>query len=129
MMIRGISTVGRYVLVAGACGALAWWGVDLGRSWVGSLILAVGFPALAAVTWGNFASPWAPQPLSALGRLALEALLLAVATVGLAAMGQWIVALVFGAASGVVVLAAYREESGVASGSDPGHPVGNGLKG
>lgn len=99
MTLRGLNLAVRFLLELGALAALAWWGVELGSSWVGSLVMGIGFPALAAVTWGNFVAPRAPQFLPRPGRLAIEIAVFGTATTGLAAMGHWPAALVFGLAA------------------------------
>lgn len=99
--LQGIRAAVRVALALSALAALGWWGADLGRSTLGSLVLAIGLPALAAVTWGNFAAPGAPQRLAPAGRLVVELLLYGTATTGLAAMGHWLLASGMGLAAGL----------------------------
>jgi hypothetical protein len=107
MTIRGSNAIVRFGLELCALAALAWWGVDLGRSGFGSTVLGIGFPTLAAVTWGNFLAPRAPQYLPYGGRVFLELLIFGTATLALAVTGLRVVAVVFGALAAANTLLAH----------------------
>ncbi|NUU23645.1 MAG: YrdB family protein [Streptomycetaceae bacterium] len=101
MNLRGINAITRFVLELCALAVLSWWGVDVGRSWLGSLVLGIAFPVLAAMTWGNFVAPRAPRYLPLGGRVGIEIAFFGTPTVGLAAMGHWVLAPVFGVLAAV----------------------------
>ncbi|MEU8136236.1 YrdB family protein [Streptodolium elevatio] len=96
MTIRSLNALGRFALELCALAALAWWGAHVGPGRLGSVALGIAFPALAAVAWGNFVAPRAPRYLPLSGRVAVEVAFFGTAAVGLAAMGHWLLAAVYG---------------------------------
>lgn len=68
--------------------ALAYWGVKTGSGAFGKIAYGVGAPVAIAVVWGVFAAPKAKAPLPVVARLAVKAIIFALAALALSAAGQ-----------------------------------------
>lgn len=92
----------RFLLELGALAALVFWGFQTGESSLLKMALGIGVPVLAAGVWGTFRVPDDPgkAPVQVPGpvRLALELLIFGGATLGLAAAGHPLLAILFGLA-------------------------------
>jgi hypothetical protein len=87
----------RFLLELCALAALAYWGSQTGPPAV-SVVLAIGAPLAGAALWGVFAAPKSRHRLRGSRRLVVEIPFFGAAAAGLAATGQWLLALIFAAA-------------------------------
>ena len=81
--------------------ALAWAGAELGSSWVASVALAIPSPLAAVLVWGRWVAPKASHRLTDPRRLLVESVLFSTAAVGLALVGQPLLAAVFAGVTAV----------------------------
>jgi hypothetical protein len=88
----------RFACELAALVAVGWWG------WTVSPVLGIVFPLVVAALWGAFIAPKARRRLPDPGRLAVEFVIFAAATVCLVAVGQPVAAAVFAAAATVTAL-------------------------
>jgi hypothetical protein len=84
----------RFLLELAALAALAYWGSQTGSLPV-SIVLAIGAPLAGAVLWGIFAAPKSRHRLRGARRLIVEIPFFGAAAAGLAAAGQWVLAVIF----------------------------------
>lgn len=84
----------RFVLEICAFVSLGLAGFALIRGVLGWLLMVV-LPLAAAVAWAMFCSPKATYPLSLLGRIIVEAVIMGAAVAGLVFIGQGPLALLF----------------------------------
>ena len=89
----------RFLLELAALAALGYWGAQAGGSTATQIVLAVAAPLAAAVFWGAFVAPKRAVEVSAPVRIAIELVVFAAATAGLAAAGHGELAVVFAAAA------------------------------
>jgi hypothetical protein len=96
----------RFLLELSALAALAYWGSQTGSLPV-AITLAVVTPLAGAVLWGLFVAPKAPRRLHGARRLLVEVPFFAAATAGLAATGEWLLAVIFAGATAVSEVITY----------------------
>jgi hypothetical protein len=77
----------RFALELCLLAALAWWGAAAPEPPALKVVLGVGTPLLAAVTWGLFLSPRRRVDAPLVVRVALELALFTAAAAGLASIG------------------------------------------
>jgi Protein of unknown function (DUF2568) len=92
--LRGVTLTVRFLCELAMLAALAYWGFG-----VGSWLLGLGAPLLAAIVWGAFVAPRARWPVRAPVRVVIELVLFGVAAAGLAVAGQPVPAVVLGVAA------------------------------
>ncbi len=100
--MKALSLTVRFACELAALVAVGWWG------WTVTPVLGVALPLLVAVVWGAWIAPKARRRLADPVRLVLELLIFAGATASFAAVGQWVVAIVFAVAA-VGTAIPYRE--------------------
>ena len=91
----------RFIVEVFGVGALGYWGFQASSSGPARIALGIGAPLALVVVWAIVVAPTAGNALSRSERNAIGTALLAATAVALAAAGQPLVAVVFGA---VVVL-------------------------
>jgi hypothetical protein len=101
----------RFLIELAALAALGYWGSQAGRGTTPHVLFAISAPLGAAVIWGAFVAPKAAVRVSEPVRLAIELLVYAAATAGLAAADQTVLAIIFAVAA-VANSAAVRLLSG-----------------
>lgn len=101
--LRAIALIVRFLCELTMLAALAYWGFNAGNG-VSAWVLGLGAPTLAAVVWGAFVAPKAKRPVSIPVRLAIELVLFGAAAIGLAVVGQPVLAVVFAAAAVITSL-------------------------
>src|SRR5437763_16150638 len=89
----------RFCLEPAALAALGYWGAQAGRGTAAHILFAISAPLAAAVLWGLFVAPKAAIRVSEPVRLAIELLVFAAATAGLAVADQPVLAAVFAVAA------------------------------
>ncbi|GAB3207238.1 YrdB family protein [Marinactinospora thermotolerans] len=97
VVARALNSTLRFTLELCAMVALAFWGFEAGDGIPGKVGLAMATPLMAAVAWAMFVAPGAEMFLPLPGRLLIELLVFGGATAGLAAIGEPVLAGVFGA--------------------------------
>lgn len=90
----GCMALVRFLSELGMLAALAYSGWHLADGGATGLLLAIVLPISAAAVWGGFIAPRAPRRLRDPVRFGVEVLLFGLAVAGLAAYGQWILAVV-----------------------------------
>src|SRR5712664_1954822 len=85
----------RFLIELAALAALGYWGSQAGRGTTAHVLFAISAPLGAAVLWGLFVAPKAAIRVSEAVRLAIELLVYAAATAGLAGADQTVLAIVF----------------------------------
>lgn len=90
----------RFILELCALAAFAYWGVQIGKGPI-KTVLSVGAPVAAAMIWAAFGSPKASFPLTGWLHLALEALLFGGAAAALYAAGKPSLAAVYAVTAAV----------------------------
>ena len=83
-----------FLLELCALAALGYWGVSVGGGLVTKAALGLGAPLLAAVLWGLFAAPRAPESVPLVG-LGVKFIVFGSAVVALYATGHRTLAIVF----------------------------------
>lgn len=73
----------RFVLELCLLGALGYWGFQLEQGWLVRVLMGIGVPLLAAVTWGMFIAPKAEHLLADPWRFGLEFFLFGVGAAAL----------------------------------------------
>ncbi len=84
-----------FLLELCALAALAYWGFNTGSDTLIHIILGIGAPLIAAIVWGTFLAPRAAKRIPPLASLVLKILVFGAAALGLAAVGQTTLAVVF----------------------------------
>lgn len=79
-----------------ALGGLAWWGATVNVAVAVRVLLALAAPVAAAVVWGLFAAPRARIRMSALGVLAVKAVVFGLTALAVYAAGLHVPAIVAG---------------------------------
>jgi hypothetical protein len=95
---RGLHTANEtlaFLLELAALAALAWWGSTTGSSALVHLILGLGAPLTAMVTWALFAAPKARIKMPMAGVLAVKAIVFGAAAIALWEVGHEILAIAF----------------------------------
>lgn len=87
----------RFLLELAAVAALTYWGFKTGGGTLTKFLLGIGVPALFIGIWGIFVSPRATVSLPGPAKFVLGLILLELAAFALAAAGQPILAMAFGA--------------------------------
>ena len=85
----------RFLIELAALAALGYWGSQAGKGTAAHVLFAISAPLAAAVLWGAFVAPKAAVRVSETLRLAIELLVYAAATAGLAVADQTVLAIVF----------------------------------
>lgn len=85
----------RFAIELSALAALGYWGSQAGRGTTAHVLFAISAPLGAAVLWGAFVAPKAAVRVAEPVRLAIELLVYAAATAGLAVADQPVLAAVF----------------------------------
>jgi uncharacterized membrane protein YtjA (UPF0391 family) len=91
----------RFVVELVGVGALGYWGLQAAGEGIARIVLAVGAPLALIVVWAIVVAPNATNPLSQPQRDVIGTALLLAAAVVLAAAGQPVAAVVFGASVAV----------------------------
>ncbi|MFC5662742.1 YrdB family protein [Kitasatospora misakiensis] len=97
-----------FTLELGLLAALCYWGFKTGSGTVTRILLGVGAPALAALTWGLFLAAGGPTfPLPTAAQIALKLVVFAIGALALHAAGRTTLGLVFGALALISVVVEY----------------------
>ena len=86
--LKAVNLAVRLLVELAALAAFAVWGFQLGEGRLARIALGVGAPLAAAVVWGLFASPEAIVPIPGPAIVAVQALVLGLGVVALAAAGH-----------------------------------------
>jgi hypothetical protein len=97
MAVKNANLGLRFLLELCALAALAYWGLQTGPLAV-SIVLAIVAPLAGATLWGVFAAPKSSRRLRGARRLVVEIPFFGGAAAGLAATGQWVLAVIFAVA-------------------------------
>lgn len=108
--LGGASLVLRFLLELAMLAALLIWGFRVVEPIWMKMLLGLAAPALAVLVWGAYIAPRAPRRLPDPGRIAVEILLFALATVALAEVDLtgWAIALAVVASVNIVTLQALK---------------------
>ncbi|TQF06237.1 DUF2568 domain-containing protein [Kitasatospora acidiphila] len=86
-----------FALEMGLLAALCYWGFKTGRSTPARILLGIGAPALAGLTWGLFLAAGGPKfTLPLVAQVVIKIAVFAVAALALRATGHPTLALAFG---------------------------------
>jgi hypothetical protein len=96
--LRGVTLTVRFLCELAMLTALAYWGFTVGNG-VGTWVLGVGAPLLAAVVWGAWVAPKARWPVPIPTRVVIELIVFGAAVGALAVAGQPVLAVVLGVAA------------------------------
>jgi hypothetical protein len=98
-ILKALNLAVRFFLELCLLGTLGWVGSQIGGPMIVRVVLAIMLPLAAAIIWGMFIAPRASFIVPHWLWLAIQALLFGVAVAGLAVIGQWQLAIVFGLAA------------------------------
>jgi hypothetical protein len=97
-----------FALELGLLAALCYWGFKTGRNTPMRLLLGLGAPALAGLTWGLFLAGGGPRfPLPVGAQIAVKLAVFAAAAFALRSAGRPTAALVFGGLAALSVAVEY----------------------
>lgn len=102
MVLKSANLVFHFILEICALAAVVYWGLKTGDGLLLKILLGIGLPLIMATAWGTFRVPndpgSAPVVIPGTLRLALELVVMAIATWSLAASDRGTLAWVFGLA-------------------------------
>jgi hypothetical protein len=101
--LRGVTLTVRFLCELAMLAALASWGFTVGDG-IGTWVLGLGAPLMAAVVWGAWVAPKARWPVPMPVRVVIELVLFGAAVGALAVAGQPVLAVVLGVAALVTSL-------------------------
>ena len=101
--LRGVTLTVRFLCELAMLAALAYWGFTVGDG-IGTWVLGLGAPLMAAVVWGAWVAPKARWPVPMPVRVVIELVLFGAAVGGLTVAGQPVLAVVLGVAALVTSL-------------------------
>jgi Protein of unknown function (DUF2568) len=101
--LRGVTLTVRFLCELAMLAALAYWGFTVGDG-IGTWVLGLGAPLMAAVVWGAWVAPKARWPVPMPVRVVIELVLFGAAAGALAVAGQPVLAVVLGVAALVTSL-------------------------
>jgi hypothetical protein len=97
--MRNLNLVFRFVLELVVLVALFLWGVSVSGELIIQVVLGLGAPALALVTWGLFVAPKASRRLPDPQRLAVEVVVFGAGVLAFLAAGRLVLGLLLAAAA------------------------------
>lgn len=113
MILKSINLAITFSLEVFMLVALAFWGFKTGDYIVVRLLLGLGAPLIVIIIWAQWMAPKAPHRIKGWAYLVVKFILFGWAALGLAGIGQVILAIVFAVVSVInqVLIIAWKQSS------------------
>ena len=113
MALKAINLGITFLLELGMLAAFAYWGFTTGSTLPVQLLLGIGVPLLAILIWGRFMAPKSSTRLTGMAYLVLKSILFGAAALGLVAVGQTTLAVIFVVVSVInqILLLVWKQET------------------